>query len=139
MLKKVLAFVAMMYAALAFAAIDVNKGTAAELDSIKGIGPAISAKIVEERKKGNFKDWEDFINRVKGVGEKSAANLSEAGLTVGGASFKGAPAKAEEKPAAKKDEKPAAAKAEEKKADAKPVAKPKKGKAVKGKVVDNYR
>ena len=105
MFKKLLAFVAAMYMALSFAAVDVNKGSAAELDSIKGIGPAMSAKIVEERKKGNFKDWNDFIERVKGVGEKSAANLSAGGLTVGGTAFAGAPAAAP----AKKDDKPAAA------------------------------
>ena len=108
MFKKILAFVVMLYAAASFAAVDVNKATAAELDGIKGIGPAISAKIVDERKKGNFKDWTDFIDRVKGVGEGNAAKFSAEGLTVGGAGFKGvaaAPAAA----AAKKDDKPAAA------------------------------
>ena len=95
MLKKILALVAMLYAAACFAAVDVNKATAAELDSVKGIGPAISGKIMDERKKGNFKDWNDFITRVKGVGEASAAKLSTAGLTVNGSAFgtaKAAPA-----------------------------------------------
>jgi len=130
MLKKILAFVAMLYAAASFAAVDVNKATAAELDGIKGIGPGISAKIIDERKKGNFKDWNDFITRVQGVGEGNAAKFSAEGLTVNGAGFKGvsaAPAKKDEKPAAKADEKkadakPAAAAKEEKKADAKPAA-----------------
>lgn len=72
MFKKILVFVAMLYAAVCFAAVDVNKASAAELDGIKGIGPAISARIIDERKKGNFKDWDDFISRVKGVGEVSA-------------------------------------------------------------------
>ena len=88
MLKKILAFMVMLYAAVAFAAVDVNKATAAELDGIKGIGPAISGKIIDERKKGNFKDWSDFIERVKGVGETNAAKFSTEGLTVGGAAFK---------------------------------------------------
>ena len=88
MLKKILAFMVMLYAAVAFAAVDVNKATAAELDGIKGIGPAISGKIIDERKKGNFKDWKDFIERVKGVGETNAAKFSTEGLTVGGAAFK---------------------------------------------------
>ena len=129
MIKKILAAMVMMYAAVSFAAVDVNKATAAELDSIKGIGPAISAKILEEKKKGgNFKDWNDLVTRVNGVGEANAAKFSSEGLTVGGASYKGAPAapaaKKDEKPAAAKDSKDAkpAAKAEEKKADAKPVA-----------------
>lgn len=106
MLKKILAIVAMLYAAAAFAAVDVNKATAAELDGIKGIGPGISAKILDERKKGNFKDWNDFIERVKGIGEANAAKFSAEGVTVGGASYKGAPAA----PAAKVEmAKPAAA------------------------------
>mgnify|MGYP006158566785 CR=1 FL=1 len=89
-----------MSAAFAFAAVDVNKATVADLDSIKGIGPAISGKIIDERKKGNFKDWNDFIERVKGIGDGNAAKLSTAGLTVNGSSFSGAPA-ATTKPASK--------------------------------------
>ena len=54
MFKKFLAFFAAMSLVAAFAAVDVNKGSAAELDGIKGIGPAISAKIVDERKKGDL-------------------------------------------------------------------------------------
>jgi competence protein ComEA len=99
MLKKILAIVAMLYAAACFAAVDVNKATAADLDGVKGIGPAISTKILDERKKAPFKDWSDFIARVKGIGEKSAAKLSADGLTVNGTAFAGAPA-AVAKPAA---------------------------------------
>lgn len=120
MLKKILAAMVMMYAAVSFAAVDVNKATAAELDGIKGIGPAISAKILDEKKKGgNFKDWDDLVKRVNGVGEANAAKFSSEGLTVGGASFKGAAAA----PAAKKDKKPAAAK-DAAKADAPKAAEP---------------
>ena len=114
MLKKFLVLVALLYAAASFAAVDVNKATAAELDGIKGIGPGISTKILDERKKGNFKDWNDFMERVKGVGEGNAAKFSNEGLTVGGASYKATPA-APSATAAKKDEKLTA------KADAKPV------------------
>lgn len=110
MLKKLVAVALMMYAAMSFAAVDVNKATAAELDAIKGIGPGISGKILDERKKGNFKDWNDFIDRVKGIGDGNAAKFSAEGLTVSGATFKGvaaAPAKKDDKAAAK-DAKPAA-------------------------------
>lgn len=93
MLKKILMLVAMLYAAASFAAVDVNKATAAELDGIKGIGPAVSGKIIDARKSGPFKDWNDFIGRVSGVGEKSAAGFSADGLTVNGSSYSGAPAK----------------------------------------------
>lgn len=92
MLKKILAIAVMLYAAVCFAAVDANKATAAELDGIKGIGPSISSKILDERKKGNFKDWNDFISRVKGLGEANAAKFSAEGLTVNGAAFKAAAA-----------------------------------------------
>ena len=122
MLKKILALVVMLYATLSFAAVDVNKATAAELDSIKGIGPATSTKIMDERKKGNFKDWNDFIERVKGVGEGNAAKFSAEGLTVDGAGFKGAaaaPAAKEEKKDPKAEAKMKAEEAKAKKAAAK--------------------
>ena len=59
------------------AAVDINKATQADLESIKGIGPIISTKILDERKKGGpFKDWNDVLTRVKGVGEGNAAKFS---------------------------------------------------------------
>ena len=133
MLKKILAIVAMLYAVASFAAVDVNKATAAELDGLKGIGPGISSKIVDARKNGEFKDWNDFIERVKGVGEKNAATFSSEGMTVNGAAFKGAPATPAEKATTRKAEaKPAAAApaatpaAGDEKKDAKAEAKAKK-------------
>jgi competence protein ComEA len=111
MLKKILATMALLYAAASFAAVDVNQATAADLDSIKGIGPAMSTKILDERKKGNFKDWSDFIDRVKGVGEGNAAKFSAEGLTVNGSALKGAaPAPAKKMDAMKMDSKKADAK-----------------------------
>jgi competence protein ComEA len=89
MIKKLLALFAALSLSAAFAAVDVNKGTEAELDSIKGIGPAKSRLIIAERKNGEFKSWDDFIARVKGVGDKVAARYSAEGLTVGGTSYAG--------------------------------------------------
>ncbi len=131
MLKKLFVLFALFYAALSFAAVDVNKATAAELDGIKGIGPGISGKILDERKKGAFKDWNDLVTRVNGVGETNAAKFSAEGMTVNGQGFKGvaaAPAKKDDKPMAKDAAaKPAAATAaapakDAKAADAKPAA-----------------
>jgi competence protein ComEA len=131
MLKKLLVILSMMFAAAAFAAVDVNKATAAELDGIKGIGPGISGKILDERKKGAFKDWNDLVTRVNGIGETNAAKFSAEGMTVNGSGFKGvaaAPAKKDDKPMAKDAAaKPAAATAaapakDAKAADAKPMA-----------------
>lgn len=104
MFKKLLAFIATMYVAMAFAAVEVNTATSAELDSIKGIGPVKSALILSERKKAPFKDWNDFVTRVKGVGTDSAATFSADGLTVNGTSYK-ATAKTETKADAKADTK----------------------------------
>ncbi|MHB8948960.1 MAG: ComEA family DNA-binding protein [Rhodoferax sp.] len=101
MFKKLLAFFAAMFMVAAFAAVDVNKATEAELDGIKGIGPVTSKLIMSERKKGEFKNWGDFVTRVKGVGDKSAAQFSAEGLTVSGAKYEGpakAPAKKADKP-----------------------------------------
>jgi len=100
MLKKFLLILSLLYAAVCFAAVDVNQATEAELDSIKGIGPAMSSKILDQRKQGNFKDWNDFLMRVKGIGEKNAAKFSSQGLTVDGAAFKGAAAAPATQPAA---------------------------------------
>jgi competence protein ComEA len=91
MLKKLLLAVATLVAtmSLAFAQVDVNKADQAALDSVKGIGPAKSKAILDERAKGEFKDWADFEKRVKGIGGKNAAKLSEAGLQVNGKSREG--------------------------------------------------
>jgi competence protein ComEA len=132
MLKKILAVLAMLYAAASFAAVDVNKATAAELDAVKGIGPATSKTIVDERKKhGEFKNWEDFISRTKGIGESKASSLSKEGLTVNGTAYSKAAVKAEkkeekaEKKAEKKEAKEEkAAKKEEKKEEKAAAAKP---------------
>jgi len=107
---------------LAFAQIDVNKADQAALDGIRGVGPKLSSAILEERKKGEFKDWRDLEKRVKGVGGKSAVRLSNAGLTVNGqarAPSADQDAKAGEKKAAGKAAgQPVAAKAETKSAPA---------------------
>ena len=84
--RLLLVFCALMASAsLALAQADVNKGDLAALTNIKGIGPAKAKRIIDERGKGgNFKDWADFENRVPGIGEKSASQLSQAGLLVNG-------------------------------------------------------
>ena len=93
MFKILLVLCAAFYASIAMAAVDVNTASAADLDTIKGIGPKMAASILDERKKnGNFKDWNDFAARVKGVGAKNSVKFSEAGLTVSGKAMTGAAA-----------------------------------------------
>ena len=91
MWKKLWAVAALLCAATSFAA-DVNKASEAELDGVRGIGPAMTKRILEERKKGNFKDWNDLVERVKGVGPANAERFSKEGLTVNGEAFKAAAA-----------------------------------------------
>ena len=122
MFKKFLFIIALLFAGTAFAAVDVNKASAAELDGIKGIGPAMSEKIINERKTSEFKDWNDFINRVGGVGEKTAARFSAEGLTVNGKRFSAA---AQAKADKKKKEAEAKASKTASKADDKPASKKK--------------
>ncbi len=88
MLKKLLVVI-VLFASMGFAlaGVDVNTGDQAALDGIKGLGPSSSKAIIAERSRGgSFKDWPDFQARVKGVREKSAIKLSDAGLTVNGLS-----------------------------------------------------
>ncbi len=89
MIRKLLLAIAVFVVSMgfAFAQIDVNKATPAELDSVKGIGPKLSQVIVAERSKGAFKNWPDLQKRVKGIGNKNAARFSQAGLTVGGKAY----------------------------------------------------
>ena len=119
MIKKLVFAIAALVAStgIAFAQVDVNKADAAALDGVKGVGPSMSKMILDERAKGEFKDWADFQQRVKGVGDKKAMKLSAAGLTVNGKAMEAVAAK----PVAAKAEKTAA------KADAK--AKPAEPKA----------
>lgn len=84
MFKKFFALLLALIAATAMAAVDVNTASLADLDSVKGIGPDTSAKLLDARKTGKFKDWGDLIARVPGIGDKRAAKLSAEGLTVNG-------------------------------------------------------
>lgn len=80
--------VAIAFSSLAAqAAVDVNKASRTELEALPGVGPALSGKIAEARKSGEFRDWNDLVDRVKGVGPASATRLSQAGLTVSGVAY----------------------------------------------------
>jgi competence protein ComEA len=97
MLKKTLLFILSFFAAtaLAWAEVDVNKADQAALDGVRGIGPSMSKRILEERQKGGaFKDWADLEKRVKGIKDKAAVKLSANGLTVNGQAKTGAAAPA---------------------------------------------
>lgn len=86
-IKAILTTTLALLSAAAFAVVDVNKANQAELESIKGIGPSMSARILDARKTGSFRDWSDLQSRVKGVRGGNSAKFSADGLTVNGAAF----------------------------------------------------
>lgn len=106
MMKKL--FVALLFALFAFSGfafagtpIDVNTATEAQLEGLKGIGPAKAKTIIEYRtKNGPFKSVDD-LEKVKGIGKKTIDGF-RADVTVGGGAAAPAPAKAEAKKEDKK-------------------------------------
>lgn len=68
-------------------AADANQASAAELQAIKGIGPAMAGRIVQARETAPFQDWEDLIDRVRGIAPLLAARFSEEGLRVNQQAF----------------------------------------------------
>ena len=76
-----------LLAGQAASAADVNQASAAELEAVKGIGPALSGKILTARQQGSFKSWADLVDRVAGMGPGNAARLSQNGLTVAGTGY----------------------------------------------------
>ena len=87
MIRNFITLLLAVFALNAFAAVDANQATRADLETVKGIGPGLSGKIVDARKTGQFKDWSDLVERVGGIGTGNAAKLSQAGLTVGGSTY----------------------------------------------------
>ena len=63
--------------------VTVNTATQAELESIKGIGPAKAKTIIAERSDGgHFQDANDLQKRVRGIGMKSVEKMVDNGLTI---------------------------------------------------------
>ena len=69
-------------------ALDINQANEADLDSLKGMGPSLSAKVLKARTEAPFKSWTDFMQRVSGVGRSKAQQFSDQGLTVNGQTLK---------------------------------------------------
>ena len=66
-----------------WAAVNVNTASSDELRTVRGIGPAIAKRIIDERGKGPFKSLDDLQARVRGIGEATARKFAAGGLTVG--------------------------------------------------------
>ncbi len=60
------------------AAIDVNRATAAQLEALPGVGPALAARIVAHRESsGRFATVQDLL-QVSGIGAKTLARMADA-------------------------------------------------------------
>lgn len=81
------ALAALLHGGAAWAGVEVNQATEAQLDGVKGLGPATSGRILLERAQRPFADWPDLIARVKGIGPLAAQRLSTEGVTVNGAAY----------------------------------------------------
>lgn len=80
---RLLLAVAMLLPAASASALDANRATAAQLTTIKGLGPATAERIVRERERaGAYLSPQDLSERVRGIGMRRLQGLLEAGLTV---------------------------------------------------------
>jgi len=65
--------------------VDVNAATAAELERVRGIGPALAGRIVAARNSGGrFRDTDDLRRRVRGIGESNLRRMLASGLVLQG-------------------------------------------------------
>jgi competence protein ComEA len=65
------------------ARVDLNTASQSQLESIRGIGPSMSKRILDERKRnGPFVSPQDFARRVAGVGPKKLKSFQDAGLII---------------------------------------------------------
>ena len=71
-------------------ALDIQQATEAELDSLRGLGPSLTAKVLAARAEKPFDSWSDLMRRVNGIREATAQRLSDQGLTVQGLAYKSA-------------------------------------------------
>jgi competence protein ComEA len=67
--------------------LDLNTASQAELEQLKGIGVAMSERLLQARASAPFADWQDVMARVPGVGPRVAQHWSAQGLTVHGEGF----------------------------------------------------
>ena len=67
--------------------LDLERAREIDLDGMRGLGPSSTRKILEERQREPFQDWQDLMRRVPGIGPAKARDLSQQGLRVQGQAF----------------------------------------------------
>lgn len=72
-------------------ALEINIASEAELDSVRGMGPAMSRAILAERQVKPFADWADLMRRVKGIRSATAERFAAQGLTINGQTWSAPP------------------------------------------------
>ena len=78
---------ALVCAHLSVLALEINQANEAELDSIKGMGPAMTRKVLDARAEKPFVNWKDLMSRVTGIGKNKAQQFSDQGVLVNGLTF----------------------------------------------------
>ena len=71
--------------------LDVAHAREIDLDGLRGLGPATTRTLLQERERQPFRDWRDLMQRVPGIGPKKAAELSAQGLRVQGQAYPASP------------------------------------------------
>lgn len=77
MIKTLLAVVLYFLTGIAFAAVNINTASQAELEALQGIGPAKAKAIIEHREKvGSFASIDD-LEKVSGIGPGTIKQLRD--------------------------------------------------------------
>jgi competence protein ComEA len=83
MVLRALLVLALLAPAAVFA-LDVNEASRAQLEQLNGLGVARVERILRERERAPFRNWDDLVARVEGIGAKGMRQLAAQGLTVNG-------------------------------------------------------
>ena len=59
------------------ARIDLNRASRAQLESLTGIGPALAARIIDDRSENGPFETPEAVTRVRGIGARSLARFRE--------------------------------------------------------------
>jgi competence protein ComEA len=89
MFKQIILALGALVAATAFAAVDINKASQAELEPVKGHRPVALDEDHERATEGAVQGLERPDHAGQGRGRRGASKFSQNGLTVNGAPFTG--------------------------------------------------